>query len=107
MSKCIGSIDIEFDSEEVTLSLPMENLERIESLTGTGMLKLLSKAETNELSLTNAALIFRVASSKIMSKKQVYSWIDKNGVVKLFEVLTELLSNTFDQDTEEDEEPGK
>ena len=87
----------------------MENLERIESVTGIGMLKLLSMAETNDLTITNAALIFRIATSKEMSKKQVYAWITEVGVVKLFEVLTELLSETFDQDIDEDEdsEPGK
>lgn len=107
MSKCRGSIDIDFNGEEITLSLPMENLEKIESLTGMGMLKLISQAESKDLTLTNAALIVRVASSKAMTKKQVYEWIDSVGVVALFSALTELLQNTFNHGDEEDESDSK
>jgi len=104
MPNCRGIINIIFDSEEIELTLPMEVIERIEALTGLGMLKLISQAETKELTLTNAALILRMATGKVLTKKQVYKWIDDNGVVKLFSVMTELIAATFNQDPNEDEE---
>ncbi|MCK5643457.1 MAG: hypothetical protein KAJ19_21785 [Gammaproteobacteria bacterium] len=104
MPNCRGIIDIIFDGEEVVLSLPMEVIERIEAMTGIGMLKLISQAETKELTLTNAALILRMATRKVLTKKQTYDWIDDNGVVKLFSVMTELIAATFNQDVNLDEE---
>lgn len=104
-----GIIVIEFDGDDVDLSLPMFALEKIEALTGTGMLRLLSMAETNDLTLTNAALILRIASNKAMNKKQVYSWIDGKGIASLFQTVTELISITFDHglDDEEDNDGKK
>lgn len=104
MPNCRGIIDIIFDGEEVSLSLPMETIERIETTTGIGMLKLISMAETKELTLVNAALILRMATGKVLTKKQIYKWIDDNGVVEMFSVMTELIAATFDQDVNLDEE---
>jgi len=98
MPNCRGIFNIIFDGEEIELTLPMVVIERIEALTGIGMLKLISMAETTDLTLTNAALILRLATGKVLTKTQVYKWIDDNGVVKLFSVMTELIAATFDQD---------
>lgn len=106
MANCRGIIDIIFDGEEVTLSLPMEVIERIEAMTGIGMLKLIDMAETKELTLTNAALILRLATGKVLTRKQIYKWIDDNGVVELFVVMTNLVEATFNQDLNEDDEDG-
>lgn len=115
MSKYKKCIDIEYEGTEVELSLPMASLAKIEALTGTGMLKLLSQAQTNNLTLTNAALIFKTALNNGLEKKdrvgtsQIYKWIDENGVVELFTTVVSVIQVTFDVGEEEDEdpEPGK
>lgn len=113
MSKYQKSIDMEYEGKEIELSLPMESLARIESLTGIGMLKLMSQAETTDLTLTNAATIFKVALNNGLDKKdrvttpKVYQWIDENGIAELFNIITSLIKITFDVDTEEELEPGK
>lgn len=113
MSKYEKGIDMEYDDKEIEMSLPMESLAKIETLTGIGMLKLMSQAETNDLTLTNAATIFRIALNNGLEKKdristkKAYQWIDENGVVELFKIITSLIRITFDVDLDGDEEPGK
>lgn len=115
-----GIIEIEYDGETIELSLSMARLEKIESLLGIGIPKLLKNAETNDLTLTQGTTVLKVAAGtkssgkraakkSILKREDVHAWIGENGITGLFAVLTDLFTATFDadQDGEDEDDGGK